>query len=109
VSNLIVAQADQLTRDAMILELFKRNCPERLKWILELQVRSGVKHIDSIKGEISEMGLSLDDFNKKSRFAQATSQLADNTGTVSDASSACKQELNSLLDTDSQANRSARR
>ena len=109
VSNLIVVQADQLSRDAMILNLFKQNCPDRLKWMLELQVRSGVKHLDSIKEEISEMGLSLDEFNKKSRFAQATLQLADKTETVSDASRECKQVLNSLLDTDSQASRSARR
>ncbi len=109
VSNLIVVQADQLSRNAMILNLFKQNCPDRLKWMLELQVRSGVEHLDSIKEEISEIGLSLDEFNQMSRFAQATLLLADKTGTVSDASRECKQELSSLLGTDSQASRSARR
>lgn len=108
-SNLIVAQANQLSRDTMILNLFKQNCSDRLKWVLELQVQAGVKHLDSIKDEISETGLSLIELNNMTRFAHATLQLADKTGTVSDVSRECKQELNTAPDTASQASQSAQR
>lgn len=97
VSNLILAQADQLSRDTMLLTLFKQNCPDRMKWMLELRVQSGVAHLDSFQSEIVAVGLPFEKFNDQSRLAQEALHLTDTTGTVADVSRECKQELNTSL------------
>lgn len=83
VANLILMQADQLSRDTMHLNLFKQNCPDRLKWILELQVKSGLSYLDSIKSEIAEVALPVEKFDDLARAAQDALHLTDRTETIS--------------------------